>query len=196
VVGSQRMSRLDSFSGYNQIVVHPEDEEKTAFTTPWGTFMYVKMLFGLMNAGATFQRVMDISFAKEKDKILVIYLDDITVFSKTDEDHAAHLLRVFRKCRKFSISLNPRKSHFAMKEGKLLGHIISSKGIRVDPKQVEAIQKVKLPRNKIEVQSFIGKVNFLRRFIATFAEIMNWITRMLRNPLKTSKGPSQKLLSW
>ena len=126
VVGSQRMSMLDGFSGYNQIAVHPDDQEKTAFTTPWGTFMYAKIPFGLMNAGATFQRAMYIAFAEEMDKILVIYLDDITVFFKSYEEHAAHLRRVFKKCRRFGISLNPKKSNFAMKEGKLLGHIISA----------------------------------------------------------------------
>ena len=88
---------------------------------------------------------MDIAFAEEKDKILVIYLDDITVFSKSDEEHAAHLRRVFKKCRRFGISLNPKKSNFAMKEGKLLGHIISAEGIKIDPKRIEAIQKVDLP---------------------------------------------------
>ena len=76
------MSMLDGFLGYNQILVHPNDQEKTAFTTPWGTFMYAKMPFGLMNAGATFQREMDIAFYEEKDKSVVVYLDDITVFSK------------------------------------------------------------------------------------------------------------------
>jgi len=180
VVGAERMSMLDGFSGYNQIKMHLDDQEKKTFTTPWGTFMYVKMPFGLMNAGATFQRAMHNAFVEEKDKILVIYLDDITVFSKSDEEHVAHLLRVFRKCRRFGISLNHKKSHFAMKEGKLLGHIISQEGIRIDPKRVEAIQKIELPRNKTEVQSFLGKVNFLRRFIVAFAEIVRWITSMLK----------------
>jgi len=86
----------------------------------------------------------------------VVYLDDIIVFSKSDKEHVAHLLRVFRKCRRFGISLNPKKSNFAMKEGKLLGHIISAEGIWIDPRRVKAIQKVDLLRNKIEVQSFIG----------------------------------------
>jgi hypothetical protein len=87
VVGSQRMSMLDGFLGYNQVTVHPNDQEKIAFTTPWGTFMYAKMPFGLMNAGATFERAMDIAFSEEKDKYVVIYLDDITIFSKTNLDH-------------------------------------------------------------------------------------------------------------
>ena len=86
---------LDGFSGYNQILVHLEDQEKTMCTTTWGTFMYAKMPFGLMNVGATFQRAMDIAFSEEKDKFVVIYLDDITVFSKSDEHHLQHLERVF-----------------------------------------------------------------------------------------------------
>jgi hypothetical protein len=90
-VGANRMSMIDGFSGYNQIAMNEQDREKTTFTTPWGTFMYGKMYFGLMNAGATFQCAMDISFIGERDKFIVIYLDDLTVFSKTDEEHLIHL---------------------------------------------------------------------------------------------------------
>jgi hypothetical protein len=103
VVGSQKMSMLDGFSGSNQIMVHPDDQEKTAFTTPWGTFMYAEMPFGLMNAGATFERAMDISLVDEKDRFIVIYLDDIIVYSASDEEHLKHLRRAFQKCRKFGI---------------------------------------------------------------------------------------------
>ena len=84
VVGSQRMSMLDGFSEYNKILVHPDYQEKTTSTTPWGTFMYAKIPFGLMNVGATFQRAVDIAFAEENDKFVVIYLDDITVYSNSD----------------------------------------------------------------------------------------------------------------
>ena len=133
-----------------------------------------------MNVGATFQRAMDIAFSKEKDKFVVIYLDDITVFSKTDEKHLQHLERIFHKCLKFGFSLNPKKSHFAFEEGKLLGHIISKDGIRIDPARVNAIRQIALPRSKKEVQSFIGKVNFLRRFIINCAEKMRTITEKLR----------------
>jgi hypothetical protein len=86
---------LDGFSKYNQIIVHPDDQEKTTFTTPWGAFMYAKMPFGLMNVGETFQRAMDIAFAEEKDKFIIIYLDNITVFSDSDDQHLKHLRRVF-----------------------------------------------------------------------------------------------------
>jgi ribonuclease HI len=180
VSGSKVMSFIDGFSGYNQIVVHPEDKEKTAFTTPWGTFMYEKMPFGLMNAGATFQRAMDIAFVGEKDKFVLIYLDDITVFSSSHELHLQHLRRTFLKCRRYGISLNPKKSNFALKEGKLLGHIVSADGVKIDPKRVEAIKNLSLPRSKKDIQSFLGTINFVRRFIVNFAELTKHITAMLR----------------
>jgi hypothetical protein len=192
VVGSQKMSMLDGFSGYNQIMVHPDDREKTTFTTPWGTFMYAKMSFGLMNVGATFQREMDIVFADEKEKFIVIYLDDITVYSTSDKQHLEHLKRVFQKCRKFGISLNPKKSHFTVEEGKILGHIISKEGIKIDPSRVEGILKIDTPRSKKEVQSFLGKVNFLRRFIPNLAEIIKHITCMLRKGNEIKWNPEAK----
>ena len=97
VTGASRISMIDGFFGYNQISVMPEDREKTTFTTPWGTFMYANMPFGLMNARATFQRAMDIAFIGEKDKYVVIYLYDITVFSRSDKQHRCHLRKVFLK---------------------------------------------------------------------------------------------------
>ena len=171
---------MDGFLGYNQIKVFLKDWDKTAFTTPWGTFVYKKMLFGLMNAGATFQRAMDIAFADERDGFVVIYMDDITVYSRSNRKHIKHLENIFLKCIKYGISLNPRKSNFSLEEGKLLGHIISKEGIRIDPDRVSAILKVEEPRSKKEVQSFIGQVNFLRRFIPIFVEILMNITNMLK----------------
>ena len=92
-----------------------------------------------MNEGATFQRAMDIAFIREKEKFVVIYLDDITVFSRTDKEHCCHLKKVFLKCRRFGLSLNPKISLFTMKVGKLLGHIVLAEGVRIDPNRVEAI---------------------------------------------------------
>jgi hypothetical protein len=94
--------------------------------------MYAKIPFELMNAGATFQRAMDIAFICEKDKFVVIYLDEITMLSQSDKEHYHHLNKVFLKCRKFGPSLNPKKSLFSMKEGKLLGHIVSTEGVIID----------------------------------------------------------------
>jgi hypothetical protein len=142
--------------------------------------MYAKIPFGMMNAGETFQQAMDITYIGEQDKFVVIYLDDITMFSQYDEEHHDHLKRVFLKCRKFGLSLNPKKSLFAMKEGKLLGHIVSAEGVRIDPSRVEAIQTLSLPRSKKKVQSFLGKINVLRRFVSNFVELVKFITTMLR----------------
>jgi hypothetical protein len=116
----------------------------------------------------------------KRDKFIVIYLDDLTVFSKCNAEHLKHLKKTFEKCRKFGLSLNPKKSHFMMQEGKRLGHIVSKEGIKIDPKRVEAIDTINLPRNVKEIQSFLGKINFLRRFIPNFAEIVKLITDMLK----------------
>jgi hypothetical protein len=180
VTGEARMSMVDGFSGYNQVSILPEDREKTNFTTPWGTFMYAKMPFCLMNAGATFQRAMDMAFIGEKDKFVVIYLDEITMYYHSDKKHCDHLRKVFLKCRKFGLSLNPKKSLFSMKEGKLLGHIVSVEGVNIDSSRIESIQTFSLPRSKKEVQSFLGKINFLRRFVSNFVELVKYITTMLR----------------
>jgi hypothetical protein len=180
LVGANRMSMIDGFSGYNQIAVHKDDKEKTAFTTPWGTFMYDKIPSGLMNIGSTFQRAMDIAFVGKRYKFVVIYLDDLTVLSKYDVEHLVHLKQMFEKCRKFSLSLNPKKSHFEMQEGKLLGHIVSRYGIKIDLKMVESIDTINILRNRKEIQYFLGKIIFLRRFIPNFAEIVKLITYMLK----------------
>ena len=119
--------------------MHEKDQDKTTFMTPLGTCKYAKIPFKLKNVGATFQREMDISFVSEKDVFLVVYLDDLIVFSHFDDEHLYHLIIVFQKCGKFGISLNPEKIIFSMEEGKLLGHIISKYGIQFDPSRVEAI---------------------------------------------------------
>jgi hypothetical protein len=184
ISGATVMSFLDGFSGYNQVSVHPDDQAKCAFTTPWGTFMYAKMPFGLMNSRATFQRAMDIDFMGEKDNFFLIYLEDIIAYSSSHEEYLKHLKRVFLKCRQFGISLNPKKSQFALKKGKLLGHIVSAEGVKIDPARVEAIQKLSMPRSKKDIQSLLGKINFVRRFIPNFAELVKHITSMLKKGSK------------
>jgi hypothetical protein len=180
ISGVTVMSFLDGFSGYNQVSVHPDDQEKTTFTAPWGTFMYAKMPFRLMNVGATFKRAMDIAFVGEKDKFVLIYLNDITVYSSSHEEHLKHLKRVFLKCRQFGISVNHKKYQFALKKGKLLGHIVSAEGVKIDPTRVEEIQRLSIPRSKKDIQSLLGKINFVRIFIPNFAELVKHITSMLK----------------
>jgi hypothetical protein len=136
---------------------------------------------------------MDIAFIGEKDRFVVIYLDDITVFSRFDKEHCCHLRKVFSKFRTFGLSLNPKKSLFAMKEGKLLGHIVSAEGVRIDPSRVEAIRTLSLPRSKKEVQAFWGKINFLRRFVSNFTKLVKHITAMLKkgNEVKWTAKPRE-----
>ena len=111
---------------------------------------------------------MGISFVEEKDKFVVVYMDDITMYSRSDRENIRNLEKAFLKCKKYGLSLNPIKSNFALEVGKLLGHIISKDGIKIDPERINAILKVEEPRSKKEVQSFIGQVNFFRRFILGF----------------------------
>ena len=108
---SEILSLLDGFSGYNQILVSLDDQLKTTFRTPWGTYAYRKMPFGLINAGATFQRARDIAFRGLINHSVVVYLDDVTVNSKHRPDHINHLRKVFERCRKFGLSLNPKKQY-------------------------------------------------------------------------------------
>lgn len=145
--------------------------------------MYVKMPFGLRNAGATFQRAMDIAFAKYIHEFLVIYLDELTLFSKLDQQHLDHFRVVFVKCRKYGISLNPKKSLFGLEEGKLLGHIISKDGIRIEPTRIEAILQIPHSRNIKKLQAFLGEMNLLRRFISNLVELIRLLKKILKKDL-------------
>lgn len=156
VAGSKLMSFLDGFSGYNQVLVHPDDQLKTTFRTKWGTYTYQKMPFGLINAGATFQRAMDIAFKGLVNKSMLIYLDDITIYSKKRNNHLKDLKKIFQRCLMYGISLNLKKSFFTLSEGKLLGFIVSKSGIHIDPDRIREISTVPLPPNKKAMQSFLG----------------------------------------
>ena len=129
---------MDVFSGYNQIQIKREDQHKTAFIFPWGTFAYQKMPFILKNAGATFQRKMTLTFHDLKS-IIEVVLDDLAAHSRMRMHHPYHLRLVFKICQHYSVRLNPHKCIFCVKSGCLLGLIISKEDIRVDPLKVEAI---------------------------------------------------------
>ena len=172
VAGSELMSFLDGFSGYNQVLVHLDDQLKTTFRTKWGT-AYRKMPFGLINAGATFQRAMDIAFKGLVNKSVVIYLDDITVYSKKRSDHLKDLKQIFQRCLRYGISLNPKKSFFALSEGKFLGFIVSKSGIHIEPDRIKEISEISIPHNKKAMQSFLGQINFVKRFVPDFSRIIS-----------------------
>jgi hypothetical protein len=168
VARSRMMSLLDNFSGYNQIKVKMADKYKTTFITRWGTFAYERIPLSLSNAGATFQRAMQISFDDLINKIIHIYLDDLILYSKNRSDNFVHLKRVLMRCRKFGISLNPSKSIFGVTKGNILGHIVSDSGINIDPKMIAIILNFPVPTSKKEVQSLMGVINFVCRFVPYF----------------------------
>eukprot|EP01018_Ginkgo_biloba_P033329 Gb_18650 [translate_table: standard] len=193
VSGSEMMSFLDGFSGYNQVLVDQQDRMKTTFTTKWGTFAYKRMPFGLINAGATFQRAMDIAFQGLINKCIVIYMDDLTVFSKDRAHHGKHLEVILEICQKYGVSLNPKKCIFVVIEGKLLGHIIMKEGIVVDPARAQAISQIPLSNSKKELKSFFGRINFIRKFIAGFAEIVAPLNAMLKKDALIEWKPEAKM---
>lgn len=168
VAGSELMSFLDGFFRYNQILVHLDDRLKTTFRTKWGTYAYQKMPFGLINVGATFQRAIDIAFKGLINKSIVVYLDDITIFSKKRANHLNYLKQIFECCMRYGISLNPKKSFFALDQGKLLGFIVSKDGIYIDPERIKEIFDIPLPHNKKSMQSFLGQINFIKDLFQIF----------------------------
>eukprot|EP00253_Pinus_taeda_P036025 PITA_36025 len=174
------MSFLDGFSGYNQVLIRPDDQLKTIFRTKWGTYAYRKTPFGLINAGATFQRAMDIAFKGLVNKSVVIYLDDIIVYSKKRSDHLKDLKQIFQRCLRYGISLNPKKSFFALSEGKLLGFIVSKSGIHINPDRIKEISEISLPHNKKAMQSFLGQINFVKRFVPYCSQIVSPLQNMIK----------------
>jgi len=181
VSGSERLYLLDGLSRYNQVLMSPSDHLKTNFRTPWGTFAYTKMPFGLINIGATFQRAMDIYFFGLINHSVLVYIEDVIVFSKKNKDHLSHLRAVLEQCRKFGISLNPKKLVFAVEQGKLLGFIVSKDGMIIDPKITQAIANLPPPSSKKSMQSFLGKINFVRRFIPSFFEMVGPLKNLIKN---------------
>lgn len=180
VSGSERYSLLDGYSGYNQILVKEEDQFKTTFTTKWGTMAYRKIPFGLSNVGATFQKEMEMEFNNLMYQFVLVYLDDITIYSKKVVDHLSHLRQIFECCREFGVSLNPKKCVFVMHEGKLLGYIISKQGVTVDPERVASILELPLPYHKKGLQSFIGRINFVRHFLPNIVDLLKPLIAMLK----------------
>jgi len=174
------MFLLDGFLGYNKIKVKCLDRYKTTFTTRWGTFAYDHIPFGLVNASATFQRAMHIAFDDLIGVILQIYLNDLTVHSRFRTDHFSHLRQVFLRFLKYGMSLNPNKSVFGAFAGKILGHMVSEARISIELERVKSISFVPAPTSKKSIQVFMGKVNFVWRFIPNFSYIVKPIHNLLK----------------
>ena len=162
---------LDGYSGYNQIPIAPEDQEKTTFTCPYGTFAYRRMSFGLCNAPATFQRCMMAIFSDLVEKTMEIFMDDFSVFGDSFNECLEHLKAVLQRCEETSLVLNWEKCHFMVTEGIVLGHKVSKDGIEVDKAKVEVIQNLPYPVSVKGVRSFLGHAGFYRRFIKDFSKI-------------------------
>lgn len=166
----KRFSLLDCFSGYHQIWLKKEDEEKASFRTPGGTYCFMRMPEGLKNAGATFARMTAKVFKNQIMKNMIAYVDDIVVMSKQESDHIADLQETFANFREANLKLNPEKCVFGVTKGKMLGYIVTAEGIKANPDKISAILMMKEPATTKEVQKLTGKITALNRFISRSAE--------------------------
>ncbi|KAG7559358.1 Ribonuclease H-like superfamily [Arabidopsis thaliana x Arabidopsis arenosa] len=170
---------LDGYSGFFQIPIHPNDQEKTTFTCPYGTFAYKRMSFGLCNAPATFQRCMTSIFSDLIEEMVEVFMDDFSVYGSSFSSCLSNLCRVLSKCEETNLVLNWEKCHFMVKEGIVLGHKISEKGIEVDRAKIEVMVQLQPPRSVKDVRSFLGHAGFYRRFIKDFSKLARPMTRLL-----------------
>ena len=164
--GNELLSFMDAFSGYNQILMHKDDWEKTSFITDRGTYCYKVMPFGLKNAGATYQRTVNEMFKEQLGRTVEVYIDDMLVKSLKAPDHVQHLRQCFDVLNKNNMKLNPAKCTFGVTSGEFLGYIVTKRGIEANPKQIRAILELPSPKNAREVQRLTGRIAALNRFIA------------------------------
>ncbi|GJT17074.1 reverse transcriptase domain-containing protein [Tanacetum coccineum] len=179
LAGNEYYCFLDGFSGYFQIPIDPHDQEKTTFTCPYGTFAYRRMPFGLCNAPGTFQRCMMAIFHDMIEKMMEVFMDDFSVFGNSFENCLSRVDKMLQRCEDTNLCLNWEKSHFMVKEGIVLGHKISKKGIEVDKAKIDVIAKLPHPTTVKGVRSFLGHAGFYRRFIKDFSKISRPMTHLL-----------------
>ena len=175
---------LDGYSGYFQIEIAAEDQEKTTFTCPFVTYAYRRMPFGLCNAPATFQRCMLSIFSDWVECIMEVYMDDIIVYGGSFEECLINLETVLHICIEKNLVLNWEKCHFMVNKGIVLGHIISKKGIKVNKAKIELISKLPSPTNVKIVRQFLGHAGFYRRFIKDFSKIAKPLYKLLEKDAK------------
>ncbi|GJY65892.1 reverse transcriptase domain-containing protein [Tanacetum coccineum] len=179
LAGNEFYCFLDGFLGYFQIPIDPKDQEKTTFTCPYGTFAYRRMPFGLCNAPRAFPRCMMAIFHDMIEKTMEVFMDDFSVFGDSFSSCLANLDRMLKRCEDTKLALNWEKSHFMVKEGIVLGHKISRKGIEVDKAKVDVISKLPHPTTVKGIRSFLGHAGFYRRFIKDFSKISRPMTHLL-----------------
>jgi hypothetical protein len=162
LAGAKYFSRIALKSGYYQICIAEDDTEKTAYRTRYGSYEFLVMPFGLCNAPSTFTTLMNTVFHEQMDEFVIVYIDDILVYSKTAEEHAQHLEVVLQKLKENKLYANGEKSEFGQTQIGFLGHILTGSGIKPDNQKVEAIDKWKRPTSQKEVRSFLGLANYYR----------------------------------
>jgi transposase InsO family protein len=169
LAGCRVFSSLDLQSGYHQVRISEEDVPKTAFTTPFGHFQFKVLCFGLTNAPATFQRIMNRVFAPYLNDFVLVYLDDVLVMSRTPEEHLAHLRVVLETLRAHKFHAKASKCEFGRSSLKFLGHIVSDGGVQVDPDKVKVLREWPVPRSVSALRSFLGLATYFKRFVRGFS---------------------------
>ncbi|XP_021863562.2 uncharacterized protein [Spinacia oleracea] len=190
--GHALLSFLDAFSGYHQISLHKADRKKAAFITDTGVFSYRAMPFGLKNAGATYQKLVDRVFSSQKGRNIEVYVDDSIVKSRLAKDHVDDLRETFETLRKFKMKLNPKKCVFGVRSGKFLGFLVSERGIDANPDKVEAIMNLPEPTCIKDVQRLTGKMAALTRFISKSADKSLPFFNVLKMNKKFKWGETEK----
>ncbi|UYV72118.1 hypothetical protein LAZ67_9001871, partial [Cordylochernes scorpioides] len=184
LTGAKFFSSMDLRTGYWQIEIDEEDREKTAFITPDGLYEFRVMPFGLCNAPATFERMMDKLLAELKWTICLCYLDDIIVYATSFKEHIERLGKVLRCIQHAGLCINHEKCRFRSREIKVLGHLVTESGIRPDPDKIEAITNFSTPKPTTEVRSFMGLCSYYKRFMKYFANKAKPLHDLLRNNVK------------
>jgi len=179
LAGKTHYCFLDGFSGYFNICIAPEDQHKTTFTCPFGTFAYRRMPFSLCNAPRTFQRCMMSIFFELIEHCIEVFMDDFSIYGSSFNDCLTNLSKVLDRCIKNNLVLSYEKCHFMVSQGIILGHIISEKGIQVDLAKLNVISQLPYPSFVREVRSFLGHAGFYRRFIKNFSMIALPLSNLL-----------------
>jgi hypothetical protein len=169
--GEKYFSKIDLKSGYHQVPIEPSDVWKTAFKSKEGLFEWLVVPFGLTNAPATFMRLMDDILRPFTNSFVVVYLDDILIFSQTWEEHLHHIRQVLQTLRQHKLCANLEKCTFGMTQVQYLGYIIDERGVHVDPAKIQVIRDWPAPTTLTELRSFLGLANFYRRFVLGFSHI-------------------------
>ncbi|GJY48218.1 putative nucleotidyltransferase, ribonuclease H [Tanacetum coccineum] len=190
--GSRYFSKIDLRSGYHQLRVHEDDIPKTAFRTRYGHFEFTVMPFGLTNAPAVFMDLMNRVCKPYLDKFVIVFIDDILVYSKSKEEHKVHLRLVLELLKKEKLYAKFSKCEFWLQEVHFLGHVVNQNGIHVDPSKIEAVKNWKAPTTPSEIRSFLGLAGYYRRFIANFSKIAKPLTSLTQKNKKYEWGVEQE----